>query len=136
MGTELVSHVFVYGTLRIGSAHPQARWLAEKAVHLGAATLPGQLVDLGAYPGLVAAKQTGNVVRGDVFRLPDNPAILDALDRYEGCRSYDPAPHEYKRIVATATLSNGQTVPCWTYTYLHPIHPFQIIPNGDWLSRE
>jgi gamma-glutamylcyclotransferase (GGCT)/AIG2-like uncharacterized protein YtfP len=117
MRGDTVRHLFVYGTLRRASAHPEARWLASVATYKGTATLPGRVVDLGEYPGLLPAEEPGQLVNGDLYELPSDPAVLDRLDRYEGCHPDDPEPHEYCRIVCTPTDEDGIRVWAWTYLY-------------------
>jgi gamma-glutamylcyclotransferase (GGCT)/AIG2-like uncharacterized protein YtfP len=71
--------LFVYGTLQRGSVnHP----LLAGARRLGPArTAPGfALVDLGPYPGMV--RRGPAAVAGELYRA--TPAVLDALDRFEG----------------------------------------------------
>ncbi len=117
MRGDTVRHLFVYGTLRRQSKHPQARWLEKVATYKGTATLPGRLVDLGEYPGLLPAEAPGEVVPGDLYEVPADAAVLEVLDRYEGCHADDPEPHEYCRIVCTPTDEDGIRVWAWTYLY-------------------
>ncbi len=131
MRADSIRHLFVYGTLK-RSRSPQAEWLAGQSVWAGPASLPGRLVDLGGYPALLPASAPDEVVHGELWELPDDPATLEALDRYEGCHPDDPQPHEYCRIVCTARDENGVRLWCWTYLYpwgseLHP-----PIKGGSW----
>lgn len=132
---DTVRHLFVYGTLRRGTGVAQAEWLEQVAVHKGMATLAGRLVDLGRYPGLLPATNPQEKVQGELYELPEDGAVLEQLDRYEGCHPDDEQPHEYCRIVCTATDEDGVRVWCWTYLYQWPVEPGQILDNGDWLSR-
>jgi len=50
-----VATLFVYGTLRQGHARPMASWLARVGRRLGLATMPGRLVRVAWYPGLIDA---------------------------------------------------------------------------------
>jgi len=132
---DTVRHLFVYGTLRRGSNVPQAAWLAAQARYKGQASLPGRLLDLGDYPGLLPAQSPEEKVYGDLFELPEGQEVLEALDRYEGCHGEDPEPHEYCRIVATPTDEDGVRVWAWTYLYQLPVDPSRQIKGGDWLKR-
>ncbi len=136
MRANTVRHLFVYGTLRRGVDVEQSRWLEAIAIHKGPATLAGRLVDLGNYPGLLPATNPQEKVAGELYELPDESSILEQLDRYEGCHPDDPEPHEYCRIVCTATDEDGVRVWCWTYLYQWPAEPYNLIPHGDWLSRD
>lgn len=130
-----VRHLFVYGTLRRGHENPAARRLAVEARYQGPATLAGRLVDLGSYPGLIPALQPTEQVQGELFELPENGNLLDYLDRYEGCHPDDPEPHEYCRIVCTATDEDGVRIWCWTYLYQLPVEESRILATGDWNFR-
>jgi gamma-glutamylcyclotransferase (GGCT)/AIG2-like uncharacterized protein YtfP len=81
-----IVRLFVYGTLRAGSAHPMASFLAARARLLGGASCAGRLLDLGEYPGLVDDDDPRQRVAGELWEL-DAPAAptLAALDEYEGC---------------------------------------------------
>ncbi len=128
--------LFVYGTLRGNSGHEKARWLATVATLKGGARMPGRLADLGDYPGLLPATNGGQMVRGELWELPEDAAVLEELDRYEGCHADDPEPHPYCRIQAAATGEDGARVACWTYLYQRPTRHRRMIANGDWLCRD
>jgi gamma-glutamylcyclotransferase (GGCT)/AIG2-like uncharacterized protein YtfP len=131
---DTVRHLFVYGTLRRGTGVAQAHWLETVAVHKGGATLAGRLLDLGRYPGLLPATNGDEKVQGELYELPEDGVVLEQLDRYEGCHAEDPEPHEYCRIVCTATDEDGVRVWCWTYLYQGPAEQAKIIPGGNWLN--
>jgi gamma-glutamylcyclotransferase (GGCT)/AIG2-like uncharacterized protein YtfP len=133
VSAETVRHLFVYGTLRQGSPAPQAAWLARQAVYGGRATLAGRLLHLGRYPGLLLPVSGEQVVIGDFYELPEDGAVLEELDRYEGCHAEDPEPHEYCRIVVDATGERGLSVRCWTYLYQGDAGASPEIASGDWL---
>jgi len=61
--------LFVYGTLRPFVDIAMAKWLRSNARHLGSATTPGRLYDLGAYPGMRVARGRRERVVGDVYRI-------------------------------------------------------------------
>ena len=62
-------HLFVYGTLRLGSSNPHAAFLHEFCTHAGQGTITGRLYRIGYYPGLLLDPGGVQVV-GDVFALP------------------------------------------------------------------
>ena len=76
------SLLFVYGTLRPFVDIEMAKWLRHAARYLGSGTTRGRLYDLGAYPGMSAARARGERVVGDLYRV-SNPRVLRVLDRYE-----------------------------------------------------
>ncbi|MFY3867716.1 gamma-glutamylcyclotransferase family protein, partial [Achromobacter xylosoxidans] len=79
-------YVFVYGTLRAGEINDLAQAAARRALpparHLGAATVPGALVDFGDWPGLVPVRD-GRRVRGDIYAVcPALLALMDEIEEY------------------------------------------------------
>ena len=80
--TRRDSLLFVYGTLRPFVEIAMAKWLRNSASHLGTATTPGRLYDLGAYPGMRTARGGRERVVGDVYRVTD-ARVFRVLDRYE-----------------------------------------------------
>ena len=109
--------LFVYGTLRSGSASPMARELARNAALIGPARMRGRLVDLGLYPGLLDAGDSDDWVDGEVWGMRAPDELLPAIDAYEGCGVNDPEPHEYKRVIRIAVLASGERVAAWVYLY-------------------
>lgn len=130
-----VTHLFVYGTLK-RKRSPQAARLEQDCFWAGEARLAGRLIDLGAYPALLPATGPHDFVKGELWRLPDDPErvaeILDWLDRYEGCHPDDPEPHEYCRIVCTALDFDDCRVWCWTYLYPWGGENHPTLKGGSW----
>lgn len=152
--SDALVDVFVYGTLRRGEINDIARAAERHRLAapqlIGTASIPGQLFDLGRYPGLVwqeardadtaatslaesgatpAARRPSWVV-GDVYRVV--PALLPVLDDIEGIRA--DAREEFYR--ATCHVRVGSTAHrCLFY----PIDPDaavnrRIIEGGDWIA--
>jgi gamma-glutamylcyclotransferase (GGCT)/AIG2-like uncharacterized protein YtfP len=110
--------LFAYGTLMRGYAlHPA---LARGAACLGAGTVRGRLLDLGAYPGLIDG---AGRVRGEVYRL-DDTELLPLLDREEG--------YNFVRRRAIVTLARGRRARVWVYRYRGPRERARPIPDGDY----
>ena len=126
-------YLFVYGTLRRAGAHPMAQFLTARGRLVGAASAPGRLYDLGAYPGMVDAAEEGECVRGEVYELREPEATLIALDRYEGCGPEDPHPWLYERVLAVVTLDGGEQLNAWLYLYRGSLTGARHIPSGDYL---
>lgn len=122
--------LFVYGTLRAGFDGPMAKWLASVASHVGPATAQGRLYHVEDYPGFVHCPS--GLVVGDLFLLPDDPAVLDRLDEHEECAAHFPAPHEYCRERLTV-LSESGPVDAWTYVYSWDVSGLELIESGDFL---
>jgi gamma-glutamylcyclotransferase (GGCT)/AIG2-like uncharacterized protein YtfP len=117
--------LFVYGTLRRGAA--MHGLLEGRAVRLGEATAEGRLVDLGSFPGMVAAATPGERVRGELYAFApeEREPLLDALDRYEGPR--------FERVARTVAAAEG-AVRAWLYLYRGDARGVSVIPGGDYLS--
>jgi gamma-glutamylcyclotransferase (GGCT)/AIG2-like uncharacterized protein YtfP len=119
------ARVFVYGTLLAGE--PNHRLLARARRVCEASTGEGfALFDLGAFPGMVRAREA-SVVVGEVYEV-DGPT-LEALDRLEG------HPRFYERTEITlASPAEGE--PVWTYL----LRPEQVagrkrIESGSWRAH-
>ena len=115
--------VFVYGTLRFGSARAMSlrfrnsKFIADTKVR-------GKLYDLGAYPG-VLLDDSDSLVIGEVYEVDDE--ILDQLDEFE-------ASSDYWRKPVEVSLGTHQTT-CWLYEPNPAIHSSRtLITSGDWIE--
>jgi gamma-glutamylcyclotransferase (GGCT)/AIG2-like uncharacterized protein YtfP len=130
--------LFVYGTLMTQAqgelgADMRAR-LVSAGQWLGPATIPGRLVALDGYPGLIAPVAIADVVHGEVFELTDPEAVFKWLDDYEGMAS-EPSPDDaYDRVLTTARLASGGDVRAWVYRYCADTAGAKLIPSGRWES--
>jgi len=122
--TLSVHSLFIYGTLMPGLrlAHEMAG-----AQALGLAQVPGQLVDVGRYPGLVHGP---GVVHGELYAVDD--ALLARLDAVEEMVPGDRAASQYwrERVTVQAGACAGQGV--WTYIYNRPTEGLVRIAHGDY----
>ena len=123
--------LFVYGTLLRGVPSAMAAYLERRGRYLGEAALPGCLLDLGSYPGLVYEAGSAAQVYGQVFALNDPASTLAELDRYEGIDPQAPEAGEYRRIALTVLLA-GAAAECWVYVYNFPPTGLPRIPGGDY----
>src|SRR5262245_43138470 len=128
----MTQHLFLYGTLLPGLARPPVADLVARLRPLGPATVPGRLYDLGPYPALVSDGAVGSRVCGELFELPDDAALLAALDEYEDCVSADAAGSQYRRAETVAALADGRAVSCWVYVYQRDVGRAVPIPHGDY----
>jgi gamma-glutamylcyclotransferase (GGCT)/AIG2-like uncharacterized protein YtfP len=71
-------------------------------------------------------------VRGQVFELPEDRAVLPALDAYEGFDPADPAGSLYIREHRPVTLPGGRRLACWVYAYNRDPGDRPLIPDGDY----
>ena len=114
---DTAEFVFLYGTL-LPQFVPEAMRDVVARLHFhGDGSLRGVLYDLGEYPGAVFDTTTDMRVNGSVFELPEDPQVLEALDRYEG---YEPTPHATNRFVRKlqrVDLTTGDTIEGWAYEY-------------------
>jgi gamma-glutamylcyclotransferase (GGCT)/AIG2-like uncharacterized protein YtfP len=122
--------LFVYGTLRRNSAHPMARFLAERARFVGEARVPGRLYDLGRYPGMTPPRHDGEWVLGDLYDLGEDEHTLGELDGYENAES--PQPEFFDRQRADVTLGDGTTVSAWVYWWRGNVEETRRIVSGTW----
>lgn len=125
-GTDLL---FVYGSLRRGSAHPMAALLASSADYLGDASIAGIAYRIDWYPGLVPCDDSVRRVSGDLYRMYAPCMLLPLLDDYEECTPDYPAPHEYRRAI-TAVLHGSRSVQAWTYFYNLPVEGLEMQQEG------
>ena len=117
----MVHRIFVYGSLRRGRrAH---RLIAHARFRGEARTVASfRLLDLGAYPGLVAGGTTSVV--GEVYDIDD--ATLEVLDRFED------HPEMYRRT--PVDLDDGRTVVTYLLIDLDG-GPWPEVETGDWAGR-
>jgi gamma-glutamylcyclotransferase (GGCT)/AIG2-like uncharacterized protein YtfP len=132
----MTNRLFVYGTLRRESRNSRFRLLGAGARFVGRASMRGRLVDLGEYPGLVAARGAADWVHGEVYALAHPARALARLDEYEGCTE-DPARSPgFRRVVSDAVLDSGRTVEAWVYVYEGTWSAERLLPFGDYLDHE
>ena len=114
-------HLFVYGTLHPDRAPAEIAHAVRPLRELGPATLCGTRYDLGEYPGVVIHPDRSDEVTGTVFAIPDDPAILAALDRYEDYRLHDPVASLFVRSIRSVKMADGTALECWVYLYNQPV---------------
>jgi gamma-glutamylcyclotransferase (GGCT)/AIG2-like uncharacterized protein YtfP len=133
------SYLFVYGSLRPDAGMTAYQTYLADCPLVGRATIPGNLYDLGWYPGVkpLAADEvnwedgfsieTAPKVTGYVFEVTESD--FRRMDIYEG------APHLFYRDQTTATLEDGTELSTFVYYYNHSINPEERIPSGDFLRK-
>ncbi len=108
--TDAPPRLFVYGTLAPG--RPNAHVLAELGATWTPAVVHGHLVAEGwgaeaGYPGILLDDSAPGV-DGLLCESADLPEHWDRLDDFEG--------PGYERVLVTAHLADGLTVPAFVYT--------------------
>jgi gamma-glutamylcyclotransferase (GGCT)/AIG2-like uncharacterized protein YtfP len=115
--------VFVYGTLRSGSAgamsnrFPNSRFVAD-------ARVSGNLYDLGTYPGLLL-NESNSLVVGEVYEVDDE--TLHKLDEFEASSNY------VRKQVEICLGAHRRK--CWTYEPVAEFYSLRtMITSGDWIE--
>ncbi len=125
--------VFVYGTLRSGEERHSRMQRPGLRRSLPAA-VPGTLLDLGEYPGLVSAHSRGDRVIGELFEYEDPRELLAELDEVEDFFGYDSERSLYRRSLVEVPTPEGQTL-AWVYVYVGDISGARLLLEGDWKRR-
>jgi len=117
--------LFTYGTLRRGA--PMHGLLEGRTTWIGPASVAGRLVDLGAFPGLIAAAAPGDRVHGDLFAIAEAQCeeLLDTLDRYEGA--------SFERVEHTVDGPDGPAR-AWLYLWRGEVEGHPVVAGGDYLA--
>lgn len=132
------SYLFSYGTLLPGLAPPEIAALVRQLHPMGTGSVKGVLYDFGRYPGAILSASGGGIF-GQVWRLPEDPGVLHALDRYE---EFDPAnlkDSEFVRKETSVELDTGGSQTCWIYLYNRHPGGAPVIADGmfvKWKIRE
>lgn len=129
----MTDHIFLYGTLLPRLAPASIRPTVARLRQVGRGWLSGALYDLGPYPGAVFSVEATRVW-GVVFELPDDPAVLAALDDYEGYVAHDEQGSLFTRVRSTATIEAGGRLECWGYVYNRETVGLRLIASGDYLA--
>jgi gamma-glutamylcyclotransferase (GGCT)/AIG2-like uncharacterized protein YtfP len=120
--------VAVYGLLRPESSGLDTLAVRARVRVLGPCVIPGRLIDLGRYPGLVAGE---GKVAGDRLQLLD-ARVGEELDRFEDFDPRDDQGSVYRR--ARIRLVRP-LVHAWVYLWNGPADAGPLVPRGDWLAR-
>lgn len=128
-----MTRLFVYGSLRRDVPGGRPELLGAGAQFLGHGRVRGRLLDLGAYPGLVAPVTRNDQVRGELYELGDDRAF-GRLDAYEDFDPRHPERSLFLRREARVKLDAGQTMTAWAYFYAGPIELGRRISSGDFLD--
>ena len=120
-------YLFVYGTLDPEHAPSEIAPTVAKLRRVGSASVQGVLYDLGEYPGAVLTGQPKRKIPGTVFRIPDDPEVLQQLDEYEGFAPSNRDGSLFVRKVRPVKMANGQILRCWVYTYNRPPGTARVI---------
>ena len=128
----MADHLFVYGTLQPEHVPPEIAPAIRCLQEVGRGHVRGRLYDLGDYPGAVLDPSAETPVHGRVFALPDDPAVLSALDAYEGFDPADPTRGFFSRTRTRVQLSDGHQIEAWMYAYNRHPRGARLITDGHY----
>jgi gamma-glutamylcyclotransferase (GGCT)/AIG2-like uncharacterized protein YtfP len=115
--------LFIYGTLHPDRAPAEIAPTVALLRPLGPATLRGQLLNLGPYPGLLLPGE--EIIHGELFALPDERQLRartwQALDAYEDFRPDSPETSLFTRVLTRVALADGETRQAWVYIFNQPV---------------
>lgn len=118
--------IFVYGGLMRGfDLHHHLAG----AMFVGEGWTLGRLVALGRYPGLL---EGDGKVEGEIYKLDDAAASLEALDDLEDFNPGDPDKSMYLRVVRKVHKKDGSTIRAWIYLYNRDATGAPFVESGDW----
>src|SRR3954471_12029471 len=126
----MLDRLFVYGTLMRGFDHPMSRLLSASAELVGAAECRGRLYLVKHYPGLLVSDVPGDVVHGELYRMPHPQQLLATFDDYGGCGPGFAPPTAYLRQILPVSLIDGAVSEAWTYVYNWPVAETRWIASG------
>lgn len=115
-----------------GQQNALAIRLKAEAEFLGEATCPGKLYEIAWYPGLIP-EPGGALVHGEVFKLPADSDLWEALDAYEGVGKGFDKPYEYERRLAKVQLANHE-IEAWVYFYNWDVSGKRHITSGRFVE--
>jgi gamma-glutamylcyclotransferase (GGCT)/AIG2-like uncharacterized protein YtfP len=139
-------YLFAYGTLIPEAAPEEVRAPLQRLRLLGSGSVPGRLYNLGDYPGAIVDTRSKDRICGDVYELPDDPAVLEALDAYEEFDPEKPEASLFRREQHLVTFSpeakpghSGSQYPrqlsCWMYVYNRNPDQASLVPSGTFAAR-
>jgi gamma-glutamylcyclotransferase (GGCT)/AIG2-like uncharacterized protein YtfP len=128
-----VERVFFYGTLMAGFDRRRRAAMDAKLAFVGRGWIRASLFDVGLYPAAVPAPD--GCVWGELYKVSDTTAVLQALDEIEGYRPGDPDHSLYVRSHVPVTLPSGPQHTAWVYFYNAPLGQAQRIDSGDYLQH-
>ena len=132
---EIFANLFVYGTLMRGEC--RFRILTEECgiENIEPGSVPGRLLDLGAYPGMIDDSGDNARVLGEMCTLLDPGRAFSILDEVEDFLGWESQSSMYERILTRVDLDGGAQQVAWTYR-LAAIPPnARELAGGDWRAR-
>lgn len=131
----MTRYLFSYGTLLPEHAPAEIADVVHRLRRVGRGAVGGHLYDLGEYPGAILDSSSGKKISGAVFQLPDDPAVLQKLDAYEGFRPRRRRSSLFVRTRCPVTMRNGSRLQCWIYVYNGKPTAAPVIANGRYAKK-
>lgn len=126
--TSDIDYVAVYGSLMSGLAGRDAPDVTDSLEFCGPCEIRGTLVDLGEYPGLVAAAGPHDVVLGELYRVLDRH-VFHELDKFE---RYDPLDRDGSLYIRRLVRLVQPALDAWVYVYNRESDGASKVLDGDW----
>lgn len=121
--------VALYGSLMRGLGAMDELGISDRLGYVGPCIVPGQLFDLGLYPGMRHGK--GRIV-AELYALLDI-GVIEALDQFEDYASSHPRQSLYLReLVALIQPAHTEA---WVYVYNAVPDASARIAGGDWRAH-
>ncbi len=123
-------YIAFYGTLMQEQHASIRKHLQGRLLAHGKCLIPGNIYDIGRYPGL----KLGGVrqsVHGELYRI-DDPDSLSLLDEYEAHDNYDTSLPGFTRRLIELDFPKQLA---WVYEYDGDVLPEQLIMTADWYHR-
>lgn len=131
-GRELLA---VYGSLLRAEGGLSALGAVASLEYLGPAQIPGELFDLGEYPGLCwdgRTRHRQSEVPGELFAILE-PGVLAILDDYEGCGSESARPpHISVGFQRRRVALIDPAVQAWVYLYYGSVAGRPRVVGATW----
>ena len=120
------NHLFAYGTFM--KDQPRHHLLERARVtSITPASVSGELVNLGEYPGLRLSAYAKTRVMGELIEFEALDTLIDELDQVEG--------PEFRRELVNVALPNGGNHFAWTYVLASNTGNLPVIQSGDWRKK-
>ena len=131
--------LLLYGSLTSGQPEFRAKGLDRDLRLIGERRIPGQLYDLGEYPGLVPGP---GIVQAELYSFTDT-SVLSRLDAFEECDRRNPNAL-YRRTTmrvdrdSDTSLSAGGSsgIDAWIYIYNRAVEGRPRIEGMSWKEHK
>ena len=119
-----------YGTLMQDQHTAIRKYLHGKLVPHGKCLIPGNIYDLGRYPGLKLDGERRSV-HGELYEIND-PEPLALLDEYETHDNYDISLPGFTRRLVELDFPEQLA---WVYEYDGPVTSDMLIKSENWYNK-